>query len=197
MDEYYIIVNGVQEGPMSKTDLVARGLTAESYVWKAGLPNWVKAADVPELSDLLVEESAFGSYAEPLNEPPQFVQEPQEPQGPHIQQEHQYAPGSDRNSFNNNGYQHEIESYVHFDWNTWAIIATVVGFLTTFVGGILGVIGIVQANKANELYAAGRILEARTANSSAKAVIITSLVLSALLIGICILAVIFVLASMI
>lgn len=67
--EYYIIVSGQQQGPMTKENLPAAGLTADSLVWTAGMSDWTRASDVTELADLIVEESAFGGYAVPENRP--------------------------------------------------------------------------------------------------------------------------------
>ena len=60
---YFAIINGNQIGPVSKTNLKAEGLTPETYVWREGMKDWVKAVELPELADLFVEDSAFGGYA--------------------------------------------------------------------------------------------------------------------------------------
>lgn len=180
--EYYIMVNGAQEGPYPKEMLRMKGLTADSYVWCAGLPTWVKASDVPELASML-EDSAFGGYAQAPTESTAPPQQPQYGYGP----QPQYAPGMNpRDSYG------RPERIPHFDWQGWAIAGTILGFLTSLVGGIFGIIGIVQANKANEAYARGDKYLGDAANSSAKVMTIISLAISGIVIGLIILSVLFV-----
>ena len=54
--EYYIIIDGRQDGPWAKEDLLRNGLTPESDVWRVGLESWVKASSLEELNDLFVSE---------------------------------------------------------------------------------------------------------------------------------------------
>ncbi|MDE7402211.1 MAG: GYF domain-containing protein [Muribaculaceae bacterium] len=162
---YYIINDGRQEGPFVREELRYHGLKAESYVWKEGLPDWVQASTLPELTHLLYEDSAFGSYAQAPQPPYNHPSAPQQPT---------YAPGSGGDF--NRGY---VPAYTN--WLPWAIACTVTGI---FFGGcltlILGIIGIVQANKANNLYARGAYDQAAGANSTAKTVTIIGLIISAI-----------------
>lgn len=50
--QYYAVIGGAQAGPFSKEALTGAGVTPDTLVWYAGLPNWVAARDVAELSDL-------------------------------------------------------------------------------------------------------------------------------------------------
>jgi membrane protease subunit (stomatin/prohibitin family) len=65
--EWYIGVNGQQQGPFDLAGLSAQArdgvLTRDTLVWKNGLPAWTAAGQVPELS------GAFASVPPPL--PPQ------------------------------------------------------------------------------------------------------------------------------
>lgn len=51
--KYFIAENGQQIGPLEITELTAHGLTVNSLVWHEGLPQWERAANVPELHPLL------------------------------------------------------------------------------------------------------------------------------------------------
>ena len=62
------------------------------------------------------------------------------------------------------------------NWLPWAIVATVAGFFTSCIGAIFGIIGIVQANKANSFYAQGFDAEGDAANSNAKTMTIIGLI---------------------
>lgn len=46
---YYIDSQNQQRGPVPASSLVNHGVTLESYVWKAGMQNWAKAKNIPEL----------------------------------------------------------------------------------------------------------------------------------------------------
>lgn len=50
--EYWIVENDQQVGPLSKDDLLAKGITAESLVWHDGLSDWTPACQVPSLCDI-------------------------------------------------------------------------------------------------------------------------------------------------
>lgn len=50
---FYIIVNGKQEGPFTIEQLKSKGIQRESLVWTEGLDNWTKAEHVALLNDLL------------------------------------------------------------------------------------------------------------------------------------------------
>ena len=47
---YYIDNFNKQQGPVPADQLVSHGVTGESMVFKAGMTQWTKAKDVPELS---------------------------------------------------------------------------------------------------------------------------------------------------
>ena len=64
------------------------------------------------------------------------------------------------------------------NWMTWAIIATIISFFCSCIGVIFGIIGIVQANKANGLYMEGFDTEAEQANNTAKIMTIIAFVLA-------------------
>lgn len=53
---WHILLNGAQQGPhdISQMDQMVQSgiLTRDTYVWKAGMPQWAKACDCPELQNL-------------------------------------------------------------------------------------------------------------------------------------------------
>lgn len=51
--QWYLAQNGQQVGPFTVAQLPQQGLTGETMVWRAGLAEWVRASQVPELSNLM------------------------------------------------------------------------------------------------------------------------------------------------
>ncbi len=49
---WYIIFNGQQVGPLNADQLRDYNLTPQSMVWKEGMPDWMRAGNIPELSYL-------------------------------------------------------------------------------------------------------------------------------------------------
>lgn len=70
---YYIIVNDAQQGPFTKEQLLAHGLTLDSMVWREGMMDWQRAAEVPELVALLTAP-APDPVSPPQPPRPQFAQ---------------------------------------------------------------------------------------------------------------------------
>ncbi len=61
---YWIIVNGVQTGPMSLEQLRRRfDLTPQTPVWCDGMPDWSVASQLPELADMFGAAPAQGYRA--------------------------------------------------------------------------------------------------------------------------------------
>lgn len=181
--QYYMIVNGMQAGPMTKEALKYNGIQPSTYVWRAGLPDWVIASSLPELADLFVpEDSAFASYAND----PRYGQPGNSPYGNNNPQPPYQQPGGfpppPNNNYNpyNNYNQYGGPAIPHFNWQGWAIAGTVLGALFSCIGMIFGIIGITQANKANKYYAEGWKERGDMANSSARTMTIISLVIAAI-----------------
>lgn len=64
-------------GPFSIEELKTKGITGDTYVWTAGMPNWVFAKGIPELSAILTAESASQPYFSSTQQiPPQFPNTP-------------------------------------------------------------------------------------------------------------------------
>lgn len=80
----------------------------------------------------------------------------------------------------NPGYRRGYRPVVRTNWLPWAIVATVVGFFCSCIGAVFGIIGIVQANRANALYARDMEREGDVANSNARIMTIIGLCLAGL-----------------
>lgn len=242
--QYFIIADERQAGPFSKDELKSRHITPDTLVWRAGLPDWVKAGDLSDLSDILVVETHYEDLDHPEESrwfamldgqqvgpytvetlismglkpntpvwragmadwadastqpeimrhfgqtpPPRnnFAGNPQYGQQPNYGQNPQYGQNN-QNQFNrfsqnpygqNNGYNNfNNQPAGRTNWLPWAIVATIAGFLFSCIGAIFGIIGIVNANKANELYQRGDDIMADQANNTAKTMTIIGLVLA-------------------
>lgn len=165
--EYYIVEGDTRQGPFSMTQLSERGIEPSTLVWTAGMPDWTRADNVPELAHLIADrtrineqESAFGGYANP-----------EQPVYPRFQQPRQYG------AFNN---QPGGMTNPPVNWKTLAIVGTVVGVLFSCIGGLVGIFAIVQANKAEKAMRYGDSYTAQSAWSTCKTLTIVSFVLSAL-----------------
>ena len=187
--QYYIIINGAQMGPYSKEELQLQNLTSATLVWRQGLEEWTPAGNLEELSEVL--------YANPLKEeirvenPP--VYPPHSPYNP--QGNYPYGNPAPNPPYGNPAYgtpnqpqppygqppYNPADYYVpHTSWMAWAIVATVIGFCTTCIGGILGIIAIVNASKAEKFYNMGLRDQGDSANATAKTLTIIALVIDGL-----------------
>lgn len=144
---YYAMLHGVRVGPSSANDLVAAGLTMNTMVWCEGMADWAPAGTIPALQNALQRQQA-----RPV-----------------------YGTGSPTQGYSNNA-QVNSTPIPHTNWMAWAITGTVLGLLTTCIGAIFGIIGIVQASKANDAYARGDAQQGSSANSTAKTMTIISLI---------------------
>lgn len=166
--EYYIVVNDRREGPFTFEGLRARGLEPTTLVWTAGMSDWKRAADVPEVASLIKsqtrineEESAFGGYAR-REEPP-----------------YRNPYGADpRYSQGNRNVNPNVQ--VNTSWKTLAIVALVCGFLFSCVGGIVGIFAVIQGSNAEKAERYGNDIEAANHWSNCKTLTIISFVLAAI-----------------
>lgn len=53
MNYYFVTPQNEKEGPLTLGRLMARGITAETMVWHAGLSGWTRAAEIPEVAEAL------------------------------------------------------------------------------------------------------------------------------------------------
>ncbi len=176
--QYFMIIDGQQRGPFQRDMLVMQGLRPDTYVWREGMPNWAPASTMPELADLLIEESAFGSYARPEEPVPPYNANRnaqggfrssaygQQPYGQQPYSQQPYGPPA-----------------AHTNWFPWAIVSMVMGILSSFIGLIFGIIATVKAKKANDLYNQGMNAEASSVNSTAMTMTILAFVFDVIGIG--------------
>ncbi len=232
--EYYLIINEAQKGPFTFEELSAQGLRADMLVWRAGLPDWIKAAELPELFELVKTTNAsnqnfganpqYGQQKQPnygqnpqygqqpnygqnpqygqqqpnygqnpqygqqqpnygqnpqygqqqpnYGQNPQYGQQPNYGQNPQYGQQPNYGQNPQHGQKPNN-YPQPVRQY----WQVSAIVATIVGFFFSCIGGIFGVIAIIQSNKANSFYRMGYDQQGDQANNTAKTMTIIGLVL--------------------
>lgn len=172
MQEYYIIINGEQTGPFSFDELLNQRITPDTLIWRYGLTDWVKASDLPEYEEIMHKSHST---------PPPF--------GGDFSNNPQYGIKDDSFSHSSENFNSYNYNRQHYHWNNnnqstpvnwlpWAIVATITGFIFSFIGVIFGIIGIINANKANNLYASGNEKSANEANSTAKTMTIIGLSLA-------------------
>lgn len=197
-EQYFIIVDGQQKGPYPREVLRMQGMTPDTYVWREGMDGWAQASSMPELTALFAEgqDSIFpNSEQQPQQQPqpgqqygpqqPQYGQQPNYgaqqgygQQQPQYGQQPYYGQQQYYGQQYGNPYQQNMGGNVrpHTNWLPWAIVSTVLNCIFSCIGIIFSIIGIVQANKANNLYQMGNNLEADAANSNAKVMTIISFV---------------------
>ncbi len=54
MKQYYLIQNGKSTGPLTFSDLQNEPITDDTLVWSNGMPEWLPAKDVTELTPFLI-----------------------------------------------------------------------------------------------------------------------------------------------
>lgn len=165
--EYFIVEGDNRVGPLSISQLAEKGIEPSTLVWTAGMADWARADTIPELEPLLANttridesESAFGSYARPVNPPA----------NPYGQPYGAYNLANQAGGYSN----------PPVNWKTLAIIATVVGFLFSCIVGIVGIFAITNASKAENAMRYGDNITAQSAWSTCKTLCIVSFVLSGL-----------------
>lgn len=152
--KYYVAHDNRPVGPFELWELKGNGVTADSLLWHAGLPQWVRASSLPEVMEELSHESM----------PPAFDHDEYcRRMLRHAGQPKATDPDSLR------------QSIVHPRPNNYlaeAIVVTVV-----FCSLITGVIAIVKASNVNKLYDRGLYDEAERESVSARNWVIVSIVL--------------------
>jgi hypothetical protein len=68
MKEWYLLIQGKEEGPYSILDLRHDNrITPDTLVWKQGFAHWMAIRDVPELNILFFDEESPEGEKEPLD----------------------------------------------------------------------------------------------------------------------------------
>ena len=75
--EYYISEGGQRIGPLQESELIARGITANTQVWCAGMATWAPACQVPSLAHIFYSQPAGSAYQQPYAPP--YLQAPLPP----------------------------------------------------------------------------------------------------------------------
>lgn len=158
---YFAMFGNNRVGPETPDALVRQGLRPETPVWRDGMPDWAPASTQPELMEAIRRRDY------PVPPANGYDQAPAYPSG--------YPSAGPTEP----PYNRTPRTGAPTNWLPWAIVGTVIG-LGSCLGMIFGIIGIVQANKANNLYASGYDREAEMANSNAKTMTIISLVIGGL-----------------
>ena len=179
--KYYIVEDGRQCGPFSAEELRMRNIAPSTLIWCQGMTGWEQAMSISELSDFFFGGSPDSqnpaSGAQPNGYPTypgsgQYAETPKYPAGgPYTGGQYQ---GGGMPSPNGGGY-----GIPPTNWLPWAIVATI-GGLASCLGLIFGILGIVNANKANEAYAMGYTAQGDSANNTAKIMTIIGLVIDGL-----------------
>lgn len=170
--EYYIVRDNNRVGPLTFGQLAQEAIEPSTLVWTAGMADWARADSMPELEPIIVrnavnEESAFGAYAQP--EEPPHVKKPWEQNC-----NGQYGRPNQFGQFNDG---HNGNLQVKTNWKTLAIIAMVLGFIFSCIGGIVGIFALLEANKAENAQMAGFDQQAQNNWSNCKTLTIVSFVL--------------------
>ena len=152
--KYYMHTGGQQLGPFEESELPSHGLTASTMVWREGMPDWVAASQVPELSHLLPPSQQPPSYQ------PQPGYGPQQPYGAQPPMPDTYmvwavlvtvlcclpfgivsiVKASQVSSLYNQGrYQEAVAASEAA--KKWAIWSAIVGVVLSIIGFFLGLYG--------------------------------------------------------
>lgn len=158
---WYAMLNGRQVGPSTPSELIAMGMQRDTPVWREGMQGWSNAASQVELMQSIFEYER-GAQQPPYNPYSNAFSNPQPPYGQNP---------------NPNNIQ---PAQPYTNWLPWAIVTTVLGGFCGCIGLILGIIAIVQANKANNFYRIGDTQQGDSANSAAKTLTIVGLIVDGL-----------------
>ena len=124
---YYIGPNNQQLGPVPPEQLLSQGVTGETMVWKAGMTQWQKAKDVPELSQYF--GNSFGAGNPYNNQSTQFNQPPPNYGGGYGN----YGP---QNAGQFGGAQQNPQPNYFANNNTSGKSRTTAGILAILIGGL-------------------------------------------------------------
>ncbi len=165
--EYWIIIDGERRGPYTADQLTSVGVNGSTPIWREGLPAWVPASTVPELTDIFnhVDEEVLSvgeSEAEDVV-PPQW--HPTPPPTPVLEQvpQHQYQPYI--------APRMEVEKPPKpGTYLAWSIVVALLCCIP------FGIVAIVYSTKVNSRYADGDYAGAEKASERTQLWIIAAIV---------------------
>ena len=175
---WFAMLGGRRIGPATVGELIAKGVGPDTPVWHPGMSDWANASTQHDFSQRFSGNTPphFGQNPQYGQQQPNFGQNPQYRQQNYGQNQNAYNRFSNQNQYGNpNQFGNQP---ARTNWLPWAIGATVVSFLFSCIGAVFGIIGIVQANKANGFFAAGFEAEGDQANNTAKTMTIIAYVLA-------------------
>ena len=169
MANYYLSIDNQRRGPFPEEELVGNGMTPDSLVWRNGMDQWKRAAEVPELAQYL---GLMPQIPELPQNPAQYGQ-PQYPQGQYPQypqgqypQYPQYAQGQYQQEYDEDEYVPPCP----YNYLVWAILTTI------FCCVPFGIVAIVKASRVEGLYDDKRYDESEEMSRGAKNWIIAGVV---------------------
>ena len=190
--EYYIVLNGVKEGPFALADLKSKGVTETTLVWKNGLTDWVKANTLPEVMEAITPKQApqpIPAAPQPQPQPTSPYQRPSQPtaaqptSAPKAQPAQQTfsQPAQPSPAGYNNQSQQAVEPMPD-DYTQKNIIAAIVGFLCCgVIGAIFAILGFINGNDVKKLYNLGQYEMAAKKAAEAKKWFKISIIVDAVL----------------
>ena len=111
--EYFILVNGENQGPYSVETLKSMGITPDTLVWTQGMEQWAPAGQIFELQQL------FAPQQQPQPQPQQAAPPQGAPQPvfqQQYQQQYQQKSGAGIKEFFTDEYEHEEDIPVLKKW---------------------------------------------------------------------------------
>lgn len=161
--EYWVSINNNQVGPMSLDEVIALNPSADMLVWHPGMPDWDKAANLPELAHLFgadYEECVDSQTIETEPQPEQTIEEPVQEPAPKVedvkpQPLQETAPAEPCPP----------------NYLVWTVLVTVMCCVP------LGVISLIYSSQVKTKYNAGDIEGAKKASSKTELWLILAFVL--------------------
>ena len=162
--EYWVSINNNQVGPMSLDEVIALNPSADMLVWHPGMPDWDKAANLPELAHLFGDDyeecvedepQPEQTIEEPVQEPAPKVEEPKSQPQPQPQPLQETAPAEPCPP----------------NYLVWTVLVTVMCCVP------LGVISLIYSSQVKTKYNAGDIEGAKKASSKTELWLILAFVL--------------------
>lgn len=166
--EYYIVLNGVKEGPFALEELKAKGVTESTLVWKNGLTDWVKANTLPEVMQALYTAPAAAPAPAPEPQPapiPQPAPAPKPKPAPAPQPAPQYQqPAQPKPQA-----QQQPTGPAPDDYQQKNLILAIVSFICCgVIGAIFAILGYIAGGEVKKFWMLGQTEMAEKKAADAK-----------------------------